>query len=204
MVTVCGTSRPRVLSARSLRGCCRRTSSRRSQGNLRARSWCCVLRPRQSAYPGNGSKLKADAYSIGILSRIAPVGITDEARGHTLAQASPRVLLIGGPLSGPTDSTSELDQISQLYQRASIDRFKLVGESANFRTLVSELKTGSYDVVHFAGETRLDSQGDVSSSLRYSHAIKRFASVSGAKPTADCADPERASECICANRSSLR
>ena len=87
----------------------------------------------------------------------APVDVSDTARGHPMMRDPARILLIGDPNRGDAvlqlqGSFDEINDIVTVYQGAkNVMCTLLIGPDASFDKVATELSSGDYDVVHFAG-----------------------------------------------------
>ncbi|HEY0972276.1 MAG TPA: SIR2 family protein [Gemmatimonadales bacterium] len=88
-----------------------------------------------------------------------PVGISDAARGMPFARRPLRVLLIGDPGHGSAGrvvlpgSREEVRGVERVLEDASsLNQVQaLIGAQATYESVLHELATGDYDIVHFAG-----------------------------------------------------
>ena len=94
----------------------------------------------------------------------APIGVSDQARGHPLIHEPVRVLLIGDTLKDDPQlelpqARLEVQQIAELYRnRPHASCTTLIGPQADFDAIVRHLLTTDYDIVHFAGHAWMDTQ----------------------------------------------
>ena len=89
----------------------------------------------------------------------APMGVAEGVRGVPLLRKPTKLLLIGNPtwdvpLPG---AQREVEEIDALYTgREGFECLTLVGKDASFANVVRELRSGDYDIVHFAGHAWFD------------------------------------------------
>ena len=104
----------------------------------------------------------------------APVSVSDWSRGRAYVTEPLQALIIGDPGSGhaPSDrlppdirtdimplpgSGREATQVASLLGRIPGARVRLlVGADATYQTVMREVQTGDYDVIHFAGHAWFD------------------------------------------------
>ena len=94
----------------------------------------------------------------------APIGVSDQARGHPLIHEPVQVLLIGDTLKDDPhlelpQARLEVQQIAELYHdRPHASCTTLIGPQADFDAIVRHFLTADYDIVHFAGHAWMDTQ----------------------------------------------
>jgi CHAT domain-containing protein len=94
----------------------------------------------------------------------APIGVSDQARGHPLIHEPVRALLIGDTLKDDPQlqlpqARLEVQQIAELYHnRPNVSCTTLIGPQADFDAIVRHFLTADYDIVHFAGHAWMDTQ----------------------------------------------
>ena len=94
-------------------------------------------------------------------------GLDDASRGRPLVHASLRALLIGDTQAESPDphplpgARAEVEELSSLIVNASPSNHVtiLVGGDASYARVLHEMRSGAYDVVHFAGHAWFDTSG---------------------------------------------
>lgn len=119
-----------------------------------------VLAPRLARLPWELAAAGGDMLSTRFCLVRAPVAISDQARGAPTIRSPARALLIGDPetesLYPLPGARREVERIRDLLEDRGYPCTLLVGADATLARTVSELQSGQYDILHFAGHAWYD------------------------------------------------